>query len=99
MTTVMLRRGRSHAADRQARKAFEPTDEAADLAEPPGGCFAVEADRLCESAAACCSVEGPQAAARRRKASIHGSAYVAAHDLAHHAFVPDSDIGAITPPL
>lgn len=51
MTTVMLRRGRSHAADRQARKAFEPTDEAADLAEPPGGCFAVEADRLCDSAA------------------------------------------------
>jgi len=47
MTTVMLCRGRSHAADRRARKAFEPTDEAADLAEPPGGCFAVEADRLC----------------------------------------------------
>ena len=51
MTTVMRRHGRSHAADRQARKAFEPTDEAADFAEPPGGSFAVEADRPCESAA------------------------------------------------
>ena len=49
---------------------------------------------------ACCSIEGSQAAAPRcKEASIPGSVYVADRDLAHHAFVPDSDIGAITIPL
>src|ERR1700757_1639272 len=35
----------------EARRSLEPTDDAANFAEPPGRCFTVETDRPCQCAA------------------------------------------------